>query len=379
MVAFKYQFWNMLTQQFLGELPLKAPRWVESVEGATTLEARVVVPEDPNQISFIQQCTEPDMGMVVIADNGVQPFSGYIQSRRWDPATNELTITVSEWTEYLYRLIASIPVPGMATTQYAFYTNQDQLIIADDIVWEYHNLWYGKGIPKMVVTYNHSAIFRQISIDGGKWRSLAAWIDSMAKRDRGFEWDMVFQEHPTWGARLLFRSFYPQRGGVVDGLEFVYGTAGNIIKYEPVEESNEAVVRRQIAVGETATGDAQIFAVDEDPDSTANRKLRFDKVTTWSDVSKPATLASYARSERRFYSKPINFFTFTVSMNAPHAYSYAKGDRCRLRVKDRWLNLEYENVRIVQRDIFPDAQQVVITVDLSDDVLPEVDENGAIT
>lgn len=379
MVAFKYQFWDMLSQQFLGELDLKNPQWAESTEGAGTFECRVVIPEDENQVQFIRIATEPDHGLVVQADNGVQPWSGYITKREWDPETNELKLTATEWTTYLYRLIASIPVPGMATTQYAFYTNQDQLIIADDIVWEYSQIWYGFGVPRMVVTYNTSGIFRQISIDGGKFRSLGSWIDSMAKRDRGFEWDMVFTEHPTYGPRLLFRSFYPERGGVVDGLEFVYGMAGNIVRYEPPVENNEEVVRRQIAIGETATGDGQVYAIDIDPDSTANHKLRFDKVTSWSDVSDPKTLASHARAERRFYSPTISFFKFTVSMNEPHAYSYAKGDRCRLVVKDRWVNLEYDNVRIIQRDVFPDLQQMVITVDLSDDQLPEVDEDGAIT
>ncbi len=379
MVAFKYQFWDMLTQQFLGELDLKAPQWAESVEGSGTFEARVVLPEDENQISFIRQATEPDHGLVVIADNGVQPWSGYVSKRVWDPQTNELKITATEWTSYAYRLIASIPVPGGSNTQYAAYTNQDQLIIADDIIWEYNNLWQGKGVPRMIVTYNTSAIFRQITIDGGKWRSLGTWLDSMAKRDRGFEWDLVFSEHPTLGPRLLFRSFYPERGATPEGLEFIYGSAGNIVSYEPPEETNEEVVRKQIAIGETATGDAQVYAIDEDPDSLANRKLRFDKVTSWSDVSQPSTLASYARSERRFYSRAINFFTFTVSINSPHAYTYAKGDRCRLTVKDRWLDLNYENVRIIQRNVFPDSQQVVVTVDLNDDVLPEVDQDGAIS
>lgn len=377
MVRFKYSFWDQLHEVFLAELPLKDPRWVETVNGSGTFEARLVVPQDQALQGPIRLATALDNSVVVEADNGVQPWSGYIVKRKWDPANNEVIITALEWRTWLYRFIVA-PFTNVPTSNEMAWVNKDQITIARELVSAQSGAYYGEGAPYIATeTSGSSGVLRDLRVSGTKFRSLGTWIDSMANRDRGFEWDIVVDED-VWGPGLSFRTFFPERGSVVQGLTFVYGDTGNIISYETPEDNSDEIVRRQWALGEGPTSEVQPYAKDDDPELVNDNVLRFDKVTSWTGVSDDVTLASHARAEREFYSKTLDLLVFTVSMNTPHAYSYATGDRCRLEVRDRWMDLSYEMVRIIQREIYPEAQQVKITVDLSDDKLPEVDTDGVV-
>lgn len=377
MVSFRYSFYDQLQEVFLAELPLKNPQWAEAINGSGTLEARVVVPDDQAIVGLIRIATAPDNSILVEADNGVQAFSGYITRRRWDPVTKELIITAHEWRSWLYRFIVA-PLDKDPFSNERQWTGVDQRLIARQLVFSQLENFYGAGVPFMAAYYaGDSGVNRDLKVSGSKFRSLGTWVDSIANRDRGFEWDVVVAFDSN-GPLLSFRTFFPEQGSVVQGLEFSYGTSGNILNYEEPEESNEEQVRRQWAIGEGPNSELQPYAKDDDPETLNDARLRFDKVTSWQGVSDDRTLASHARAERIFYSRTLDLFSFTVSMNNPHAYTYGRGDRCRLVVKDRWLDLNYETVRIIQRDAFPDRQQMKITVDLSDDRLPEVDEEGAV-
>lgn len=377
MVRFTYSFYDQIAEIFIAELPLKDPKWVEVVNGSGTLEATVVIPEDPVRQGAIRSATRLNNSIVVRADNGVQPWTGYIIRQKWNPQANELTIVAAEWRTWLYRFIVA-PYDNDPTSNDDLFLDTEQLDIAAYLVDFQVGFYYGEGVPFIAVAdYTPSGVNRDLAISGGKFRSLGAWLDDMANRDRGFEWEIT-AEDAEWGPELVYRMYYPERGGVVDGLVFTYGQVGNILSYESPEESNEEFVTRQWAIGEGPSSEMQPYAKDDDPGLQNDAAMRFDKVTSWSGVGDDLVLASHARAERRFYSKTLNMFQFTVSMNSPHAYSYRVGDRCSLEVHDRWLDLSYEQVRIIQREAFPDQQIMKITVDLSDDTLPEVDDEGSV-
>jgi hypothetical protein len=377
MVSFRYTFYDQLHEVFIAELPLKGPLWSETVNGAGTFEARIVVPEDPVLQGPIRTATNLDNSVVVTADNNVQPWSGYITKRKWDPSTNEVVITAQEWKTYFYRFIIA-PWNEDPESNYQVYNDWDQLTLAQFLAESQILSYYGEGAPYIDATENkESGVDRDLLVVGNKFRTLGSWIDSMANRDRGFEWDVQVRQGDD-GPLLWFETYFPERGGVIDGLEFSYGETGNILSYEPPEENSDELVRRQWALGEGPTSEVQPYARDEDPALANDEVLIFDKATSWSGVQENVTLAQHARAERQFYSRTLDMFQFTVSMNRPHAYTYNVGDRCRLKVKDRWLDLSYDTVRIIQRDVYPEQQVVKITVDLSDDVLPEIDVDGVV-
>jgi hypothetical protein len=375
-VRFSYTVYHPITGVYLGQLHPKSPTWVETVNGSGSFTCRVVVPADEVVREGIRITTEPDNSLQVQADNGLIPWFGYILKRKWIPGSNELEVTAVEWRSYLNRILLA-PYNDTSTSNTVQYLDTDQLEIARQVISREVTNGSGKGIPYIdTVSTVTSGILRDVLVDGRKFASVGSVIDSLANAERGFEWDIlpVVNSDGTYSKR--FETYFPERGSVIETLEFSYGPRGNIIDYDEPEESHEDLVRRQWAIGEGPSSDVQPYAYDDDP-NLANL-LRFDKATQWQDATDLIDLASKARSERTFYGVPLQLFSFTTLMSTPHAYTYAKGDRCRLIVKDRWLDLSYDNVRIVERTLHPDTQEIKITLDLSDLEVTEVDEDGVV-
>lgn len=377
MARFSYNVYHPLTGAFVAQLNVKEPSWAESVNGSGNFSAKIVVPNDLDTIDAIRAGTQ--LGMNLFVQDGTQiPWSGYISARKWSSDSNEITITALEWRTYLYRILVA-PSTDLTLPNVYTYEAVDQLTIARDLVAKGIADGIGIGIPQFYSGTGLSGIERDLIARGTSFRSIATWIDSMANRDSGFEWDVTTTIGSNAIPKLNFNTYYPQQGASIPGLEFRYGTnTGNILSYEDPQESNDSLVLRQWAVGSGPDSDSLPFAVDEDPDLPDNQLLRFDKATSWQDVIDVVTLASHARAEREFYSVPLTLFAFTVRLSDPDISTYMKGDRCRLVVKDRWLDIDVDDVRIIERVVSPDTSAVKVTVDLSDLTLPEADTDGAV-
>lgn len=377
-VKFRYEIYDVLLGTRMGTLYPREPVWTESVNGGSTWSGKVTIPADnPVLVQSINSITDLGNTLFVRTPEGFIPWCGFISGRSWDPERNEITLTAMEWRAYLYRLLAT---PNEDYSPLVTdYNDVDQLSIARGVLQTYVALGAGKGVPQIQVGTNTSGVLRDLLMRGTLFKSVGTWIDSMANRDNGFEWDIEGTRNGAGGPVLTFQAYYPQRGGPIDGLVFRYGQAGNMLSYESVAESNDSVVTRVWAVGAGPDTDYMPFAQDSDPDMLAGFSiLRLEKASTYQDVNIQSTLESYARAERDFYSVPLTLFQFTVLLDEPYIYDYFKGDRCSIRVKDRWLDLEADNVRIIERVISPDTNVAKLTVDLSDIELPETDPEGAV-
>lgn len=378
-ITFRYELYDILTQTKLGNIQPRESVWTESVNGGSTWSGKLTLPED-NETLVENIRTVVALGNALFIRNprGAVPWCGYISKREWNPQTNELVLQATEWRSYLYRLIGS-PVEDYTSTHFWQFTATDQVVIARTILDTYRTEGLGKGIPNFKFGTDLTGINRDLLFRGTSFRSIGTWIDSMANRDRGFDWDVEGGKDSSGLPILTFQTYFPQRGGVIEGLTFKYGQGQNMLSYEPVSESNDEMVTRVWAIGSGPDSETVPFGQDSDPEMMAGASiLRFEKATTYQDVIVQSTLESYARSERQFYSVPLTLFSFTVLLTQPDITAYAKGDRCRIIVKDRWLDLDLENVRIIERTIDPDKGLAKITVDLSDLTLPDTDTNGAV-
>lgn len=373
MVAFTYNVFDPLTSVFVGQLDVKAPSWIEAVNTNGTFTGSVVVPGDPELLSSLRDMTEPGRMLYVGTDRGLIPWSGYITKRGWDPASNTLAITAIEWRAYLDRVFIA-PQEDLLTDNVYIYDQQEQLFIARDLVAKVIADGAGQGVPNIQQEFAYSGVLRDLLVNGTKFRTLASWIDSMASRDGGFEWD-VYVKLVSNVPQLCFRTWFPQRGGSVAGLEFFYGSDGNILTYDPPDETNDQRVTRQWAIGSGPDSASLPFALDDDPGLANNTVLRLDSATSYQDIGDPTILASHARAERQFYEQTLTLFTFTTTLENPYVYDYGRGDRCRLHIKDRWIDIDVDSVRILQREVQPEVGGgiVKVTVDLSDLTLPDVD------
>lgn len=377
-IKFRYEIYDVLLGTRMGTLYPREPVWVESVNGGSTWSGKVTIPPDnPILVQTLNSLTSLGNTLFIRTPEGFIPWCGFFNKRVWDPDKNELTLTAMEWRAYLYRLLATPNDDYSPITQN--YTGIDQVTVARTILQTYVALGAGKGVPQIQVGANATAVARNLLMRGTLFRTIGAWIDSVANRDNGFEWDIEGTRNGAGGPVLTFQTYWPQRGGIVEGLVFRYGQGGNMLSYEPVEESNDSVVTRVWAIGAGPDTDYMPFAQDSDPDMMAGFSiLRLEKATSYQDVNVQATLESHARAERDFYGVPLTLFKFAVLMDNPYIYDYYKGDRCRIQVKDRWLDLDRENVRIIERVINPETNVAVLTVDLSDVQLPDTDPEGTV-
>lgn len=376
--TFQYQVYHPVTRQRLGSLKVREAKWTEVVNGATTFTGKVTVTDNPIAAASIQTCTVPyAAALYATPDQGTISFGGPIINRDWDGDSNTLTITAIDWKSWFYRIVLgpSMGLDPLTTT----YTGVDQLIIAGDMV--------GRatppndyGVPAFQAATYSTGVMRNYIVTGLEFKSLGQHLDELGSlANGGFEWE-VEPQYQADGLPLPVVQFYiPQRGGTVPGLVFSKTPqGGNILKIDDMQDDASGAAGRVWAVGEGPNAESTPWAGDTDPTMAQGYYLRTDQVSKYSGALTRSQLASYARTERLYRAVFLSGLAFTVRMDNPDILSYTKGDRCRVVVRDRFLNISANNVRILSREMDPDNNTVKLTVNLNDLTLPEVDGGGSV-
>lgn len=363
----------------MGRLDVREAKWTEVVNGGTTLTGKVTVPDNPIVASAISLNTEP-LGSAIYATlgDGSISFGGPIINREWDDTTNTLTITAVDWKAWLYRVIVG-PKIGVYDPWIQTFTNTEQLTIARSIVQRVDGT-FNNGAPVFDVANYVSGVNRSYILTGTEFKTAGQHLDHLGGlSNSGFEWEVepVFANDGLPKPRVQF--YRPQRGGVVGGLVFrKTPEGGNILKIDELVDDASAVTSRVWAIGEGPDAASTPWGVDEDPVLSKQFRLRTDIVSQYNLGLTVQSLTSYARTERTYRAAYLSGLTFSIRMDSPSITSYTKGDRCRIVVRDRFLNIDVKNCRILAREMDPDNNLVKLTVNLNDLMLPEIDEDGAV-
>lgn len=379
--VFQYFVHHPVSGLPLGRLDVRDAVWSEVVSGGTTFTGKVTVPDNPSTIASIRSLTEPKRSALyaVVPDRARLQWGGPLVARKWNSDTNELTITAQDWRSWLYSVILGPSFDGTSVNARSW-TSVDQWRIAHEVVEELGSADFNpQGIPYIDLSAMNtpSDIGRTFYLNGLDFKSPAAYLDELATLDRGFEWDLVPYYGPGNNPVLKLQIGFPQQGGVVPGLRFAKTPdGGNILDVEELEYDGTASVTRVWAVGEGPNAESTPWAVDEDPELATGAVLRTDVATTFSGGLTRATLAAYARDQRRQRAPVLSPMVFTVRLDNPDMFSYAKGDRCQVTLRDRFMNIDVKNCRILSREITPSANIAKITVNLSDNTVLEVDKLG---
>lgn len=371
--TFQYQVYHPVNRRRIGQLSVREPKWTEVVNGGTTFTGKVTVPDNPLSTQRIKDCTIPygTALYAVSADNSIS-FGGPLVNRDWDDSTNTLAITAIDWKSWFYRTILG-PTLGTDPLTDTF-TNTDQLTIASRMV---TRATWNDSAPYMESGEYVSGVNRNYIITGIAFRSLGAWLDDLGGlANGGFEWEVEPYFYDDGLPLVRVQYYIPQRGGVVPGLVFTKTPeGGNILRVEEMQDDATGVASRVWAVGEGPNAESTPWAGDQGP---VGLSLLTDQVTQYSGALTRSQLASYARTERLYRSEFLSGLSFRVRMDNPSIFSYTKGDRCRVRVKDRFLDIDVSNCRILSREMDPDTNTVKLTVNLKDLTIPEVDTGGAV-
>jgi hypothetical protein len=378
--SFQFDVYHPVNRHFVGRLTVREAQWSELVNGGGTLSGKVTVPDSPAAIANIRACTAPHAAAIyALPGNGSISFGGPIVSRAWDDETNTIQFTAIDWKTWTYQVLVGPALDGTSALAVS-YVNQDTLLIARALISRVRLQGVGQGIPQLEAGTNSSGVNIDYLATGIDFKSLGQHLDALGDlANGGFEWD-VDAYIANDGAPTPRVQFYrPQRGGVIPGLTFsktVQG--GNILAMDNFEEDATGVYRRVWTVGEGPNAESTPWASDTDPFLPVSNALRTDVVTKYSGAPTRAQLASYARNERLYRGVVLRALTFRVRLATPDWSTYGKGDRCRVIIKDRLLDIDVSNCRIMSREISADSNTAKITVNLSDLTLPEVDEGGSL-
>jgi hypothetical protein len=366
----------VLRHQMHAGLPISDARWNRVVGSNGTFEGWITIPHDEQQIEAIRAATEPMVASIYVRSTTTNTFvwGGPIVARGWDGG--KLKIAAMEWRAWMFTLVVP-PFPNQDT--YYSFDNVDQLEIAADIAASAKGAGVTNGAHPFTIPAQVSFKFRDLHFWGGELKKAGDIIDSMANRDGGFDWTMNSTISPTDGMPLVeFRRYFPEMGNVVDGLVFKATSTGGNCTPGALDESAATRYSRFWATG-SGTPPDQLFAYDEDPMLASGSVLRMDGSASYSTVSQRPTLSSNARRARRFYQPGISNITVSHNMKDIDPESYEIGDRARVIFSDRWATIDRSQVRIVDKEVSSaGAGSVKLTLDLTDDTLPEVDTGGSV-
>jgi hypothetical protein len=379
-VSFQYIPCHPVTRvQLAPALNFSAVSWTDTRNANGALTATITLPEAEYARAQLRPALEPDESAIYVkASNGTYPFGGVIVDQELDWAKGTGSIVVQEWRAWFYSVFLGPKVDLSDDVIYSW-TAKDQLQIAREVIQYAVAGGSADGRPSIAYGTLTSGKLRDLNVKGTEFKYAGELMDSLAQRDGGFEWGIDIVDGPDRLPQLRLALDYPERGGAIDGLVFMQTQkTANIRPVGQIKRSSSERATRQWITG-AAENNASAFAVDSDPSLPDGYTLLRERVTSYSSVTDRSTLASYARSERAFRTPKINTLDVEVSLSSPaDILSYRSGDRGRLILRNGWYDIDLSNVRILSREINPLEDRAVLSLDLEDYELPDVDSEGSV-
>jgi hypothetical protein len=326
--------------------------------------------------------TEPWTVALYVQDpvSGDYLWGGPLIQRPWDPSERRLQLTAMSWKSWLYMkaLDPDFSVNPPIDKIYS-QTATDQFSIARYILGFVNT---DVGTPHINMGIELSGINRDLSTQGTQFKFIGDLIDSMANRDNGFEWNIAVEQDSNGHPSLWFRPYWPKRGQVNNSVILLHEqpTGGNILSFSNQSDSAAALRTRCWATGSGQPPD-MLFAYDQDPALTGGFTLLAERVDNYSTVSDIATLAQHARTARKYFGQSRSTITPSLGLDDPDFRLYAAGDKIRLKVQDDWWDFDFNAARIIDKQFnvnnegdSPAPDTVSLTIDLTDTLLPQDDE-----
>jgi hypothetical protein len=359
-------------------LDLIDAKWNWTVGGNGQLTAKITVPEDEAPREALRLATNKWQSAIYVKSrNNTYTWGGPVVKRTWNRKAGQITIQCVEWRAWPYMLILE---PEGDPDRFYSYTNEDQLSIARKLLIEVTDFGYFAGAP--VIEYDSLQVSgknRDLSFWGSQMQRCGSLIDSMANRDGGFEWTLEGIPNTSTGLpKMHFYTAYPERGALVAGLHFKSTPSGSNCEPGDITEDASQEYNRFWTTGAGQPPD-QLYAWDFAPELVTGQILRLDGNASYPSVSERSTLTSHARRARKFFSSGIETVPISHNWGQIDPDSYAIGDRGRLQLRDRWVNIDEAAVRVISKEVDTSGAGSVSTLlDLTDYTLPEVDAGGAI-
>lgn len=380
------------------ELPFSGVTWSKQIRKGGGFTGSVYF-ENEAQLAEAYSGTMPGRMSLYVVRNDVPVWGGFIVSRSYDAATQQLQVNAAGFEAYFYRRLI------WHNTSYA--NSVDQYQVVRNVIASMQTDFSGAADPSdratpypenadigLTVDSANSGITQdEQTIIGAELETVGDFLERFSDNLNGFEyyievgWNL---EQDKFTKKLVFRKAPPSQlpqgteyVGVRPGLDsnfFEY--PGNVVTLS-YDDTIDEVGTRQWVVGQQPEPVGEV----EQPSARAAWQNVPYLGTNWplfemvessehSDVSEQATLDKYAETYGGRAKPPAPAWTVTVNgaMN-PLVGSYSPGEWCRLVVSDPFMvqalgstgsATVYIDKRIAEFSVaVPDTEQTPETVTLT--------------
>ncbi|GAA4908005.1 hypothetical protein GCM10023405_31950 [Streptomonospora salina] len=365
----RYRVHDVLTgRPMYGDgLPLSGAQWSQALTEPGSLTGSIAI--TPDNRDAIADATLPDRACLYVLDEANRvAWHGIVVARPWSPKERAITLTAAHAKAWLKsRLIRKMSGSEHVAWRWS---DADQFRIVQDLIAFAAS---EPGCPPVRVGSQTSGVRRDLTVEAQKFTEVAEAIGTMAERENGFDWD-VSARYDAGAPEWVLELWFPERRRSAVPLRFEAApSGGNILAYDWDDSAAERITRMWALADDPPPPDA-LMAVDAAPGLAEGHVLLREKAETFSGVAKRATLAEHARAERLASAVSPTTVQIDVTADSPPLDSYGVGDRCRLVLRDDWLDVDRSGVRVTERTIHDTTREEVakatLTLDLADDQPP---------
>jgi hypothetical protein len=357
--TYRYLFADLLTNEIIAELPLTGVSFTQQLNQAGTFQGHLLL-SGINSFGYnVDASTQPARNALYVDRNGVLVWGGIIWGRSYNSASQTLSITAREFESYFEKRL-------ITTTQ--AYTNQDQLLIARDLINNAQTAPYG-DIGVIVGTETSGVLVDRVFYDyekKGVWQG----IKDLSNQDDGFDFNITVDYDPLTNepTKTLVLG-YPRTGTVYnvnDPYAYVFEfPAGNIVEYEYPEDGSIAV-NALYAIG-AGSNEGKLISFAADTSKFATGWPLLEAQVNYSDITDQAVLDQLATGQVLALSEPPPIIKVVVpAFIQPVFGTYSIGDDARLRIIDERFPTGLDAIyRIVGLNVQPGEdgpERVTITL-----------------
>ena len=183
--TYRYLFADLLTNEIIAELPLTGVSFTQQLNQAGTFQGHLLLSGINSYGYNVDASTQPARNAVYVDRDGVLVWGGIIWARTYNSSAQTLSLTAREFESYFEKRL-------ITTTQ--AYTNQDQLIIARDLINNAQAAPYG-DIGVIVGTETSGVLVDRVFYNyekKGVWQA----IKDLSNQDNGFDFNITVDYDP---------------------------------------------------------------------------------------------------------------------------------------------------------------------------------------
>jgi hypothetical protein len=365
MVAYRYLFADLLTNEIQAELPLTGVNFSQALNSGGALQGTLLL-SGMSAAQNAMVATVPGRSALYVDRDGVLVWGGIIWNRSYNSSSQRLTIAAGEFETYFNR--------RRIVSNASFY-NVDQLTVAESLV-DTAQVATNGNIGVITPT-NISGIPITRVFYGYEQKTVLSALQDLAKAgdgtagDTGFDFsiDVAYDASMTPTKTLAFG--YPRLGNVYSATSTTVPVfefpAGNVLEYEYPEDGS-LVANTIFATGAGSNEGKLIYSAADTTKLTEGWPLLEDSAS-YSDIIDATLIQNLAAAQVAAVSYPPTVLKIVANPTLdPVLGSYEVGDDARVRIiDDRFPNGLDTVYRIVALNVTPGEtgpERVTLTLSL---------------